>query len=52
VFHSVPHLIQAIEDFVAHHNRNPKSFEWTAEATDILAKVRRARAALNKVPSA
>jgi transposase len=52
VFHSVPQLIEVIEDFIAHHNRSPKSFEWTAKAADILAKVRRARAALDKVPSA
>jgi len=30
------------------HNANPKPFIWTAKATDILAKVTRARAALNK----
>jgi hypothetical protein len=31
---------------VAHHNANPKPFIWTKSATDILAKVTRAKAAL------
>ena len=30
------------------YNANPKPFIWTAKATDILAKVTRARAVLNK----
>jgi len=33
---------------VAHHNANPKPFIWTASATDILAKVTRAKAAQAK----
>jgi hypothetical protein len=36
----------AIDLYVAHHNSNPKPFIWTARATDILAKVTRAKAAL------
>lgn len=52
VFKSVPQLEQAIYDYIAHHNANPNGFTWTAKAEAILAKVRRARAALNKVPSA
>ncbi len=52
VFRSVAELIQAIYDFIEHHNANPKSFVWTKKAADILEKVARARAALNKVPSA
>ena len=31
---------------------SPKSFVWTVKAEDILEKVRRARAALNKIPTA
>jgi hypothetical protein len=31
------------------HNENPKPFIWTAKASDILEKVKRGRAALNKV---
>jgi transposase len=51
VFRSVGALIEAIMGFVAHHNANPKSFEWTAKADAILEKVRRARAVLDKTPS-
>ena len=49
VFKSVDSLIQAIMDYIAEHNENPKTFTWTAKAEDILAKVRRARAVLNKI---
>jgi transposase len=47
VFHSVPALIAALEKYIAHHNADPQPFIWTAKATDILAKVERAR---KKVP--
>jgi transposase len=43
VFHSVPELVNALEKYIAHHNREPKPFIWTAKANDILAKVSRAR---------
>jgi phage-related protein len=46
VFRSVAELIQAIRDFIDHHNANPKSFVWTKKAEAILEKVARARAAL------
>ena len=49
VFKSVDSLIQAIMDYIAEHNENPKSFTWIAKAEDILAKVRRARAVLDKI---
>lgn len=52
VFRSVAELIATIEQFVAHHNADPKGFVWTKKAEDILAKVTRARAALDKTPSA
>lgn len=42
VFTSVPELVDAIEQYIAHHNKNPKPFIWTAKATDILQKVIRA----------
>jgi hypothetical protein len=45
-FTSVPELELAIDLYVAHHDANPKPFIWTARATDILAKVTRAKAAL------
>ena len=46
VFTSVSELVTAIDEYVAHHNVNPKPFIWTKSATDILAKVTRAKAAL------
>jgi transposase len=52
VFQSVRQLEQAIREYIAHHNANPTTFVWTKKAEDILAKVSRARAALNKLPSA
>jgi transposase len=45
-FASVAELEMAIDLYVAHHNLDPKPFIWTASATDILAKVTRAKAAL------
>jgi transposase len=52
VFKSVAQLTATIEDYIAQHNANPRSFTWTAKAEDILAKVRRARAVLDKTASA
>jgi transposase len=45
-FTSVEELELAIDLYVAHHNIDPKAFIWTASASDILAKVTRAKAAL------
>lgn len=50
-FRSVAQLEAAIRDYIGHHNLYPKSFVWTAKAEDILEKVRRARAALDKIPT-
>jgi transposase len=50
-FRNVPQLIAAIEEFIQHHNHHEKPFVWTAQAETILAKVARARAALDKTPS-
>jgi transposase len=47
-FKSVPQLIEAIESFIATHNAAGNAFAWTATADDILAKVERARATLDK----
>ncbi len=52
VFQNVPKLEAAIHDYIQQHNQKAKGFVWTATAEDILAKVRRARAALDKTPSA
>ena len=49
VFCSTEELISAIQEYVAHHNVNPKPFIWTAKASDILEKVKRARTKLNKL---
>jgi transposase len=51
VFSNVAELEAAIKEYIAVHNKNPKPFIWTAKASDILAKVTRARAALNKCTS-
>jgi hypothetical protein len=45
VLRSVAELIQAIDDYLAQHNTQPKPFIWTAKAADVLEKVNRARAA-------
>jgi transposase len=47
VFHDVAGLVTAISNYIAKHNTNPKPFIWTAKATDILEKVKRARAKLD-----
>ena len=52
VFRDVEDLIMAIGDYIDHHNRNPKPFIWTAKASDILEKVKRARKALDNRHSA
>ncbi|MGA7951832.1 MAG: IS630 family transposase, partial [Thiobacillaceae bacterium] len=41
-------LEAAINEYIEVHNAKPKPFIWTAKASDILAKVTRARAVLNK----
>lgn len=46
VFTSVAELIAAIDDYVAHHNVNPKPFIWTKTARDILQKAIRANSHL------
>jgi len=46
VFHSVQELIQAITDYIAAHNENRETFQWTASAAEILEKVERAKRVL------
>ena len=48
VFRSVDELVDAIMDYVDQHNKNPKSYTWTAKAEDILEKVKRAKDVLDK----
>jgi transposase len=47
-FKSLEELEVAIVDYLRAHNARPKPFIWTAKAADILAKVTRAKAALDK----
>jgi transposase len=49
VFHSVPDLIVAIEDYLSVHNDEPKPFVWTASIDSILEKVGRCKAVLETV---
>jgi transposase len=48
IFTSVDQLVAAIEAYIEQTNRLAKPFVWTAKASDILQKVKRARASLNK----
>ena len=52
VFTSVQELITAIDDYVDHHNTNPKPFIWTKSARDILQKVIRANSRLSSKQNA
>jgi len=47
VFTSVPELVTAIDEYIAHHNTQPKPFIWTKSARDILQKVIRANSRLS-----
>jgi len=49
VFHSVPDLITAIENYLSAHNDDPKPFVWTASIDSILEKVGRCKAVLETV---
>ena len=51
-FTSVSELEHAILAYIDQHNRAPKPFIWTAKASDILEKVKRAKAAIHNCPSA
>jgi len=52
VFRDLEELIMAIGNYINRHNEHPKPFIWTARASDILEKVKRARRTLNKRQSA
>jgi transposase len=47
VFRSLSELTAAITTHLAHYNASPTPFVWTATASDILAKVKRARRKLH-----
>ena len=52
VFTSVPELVAAIDEYIAHHNTEPKPFIWTKSARDILQKVIRANSRLSSKQNA
>ena len=52
VFTSVPELVTAIDEYIAHHNTNPKPFIWTKSARDILEKVIRENSLLSSKKNA
>ena len=49
---SVPELISAIDEYITHHNTNPKPFICTKSARDILQKVIRANSRLSSKQNA
>ncbi len=51
VFTSVPELVSAIDKYLKVHNAAPAPYIWTKSASDILAKVERARRKLDKTAS-
>lgn len=46
VFHSVPDLVGAINEYLAVHNEQPRPFVWTASVQSIIEKVNRCKAIL------
>jgi hypothetical protein len=52
VFRSVPELIAAIDAYMAQRNAKPAPVVWTKTAQEILAKVNRAKRALDKTRTA
>ena len=47
-FTSVKELVDDIDGYLAERNASPKPYKWTAKGEEILEKIRRARAALEK----
>jgi hypothetical protein len=47
VFHDAEDLIMAIFEYIDKHNQRPRPFVWTAKASDILEKVKRARRSID-----
>ena len=52
VFTSVADPVAAIDDYIAHHNKNPKPFIWTKNAKHILQKVVKANSRLSSKQNA
>ena len=51
-FASVNELVRDIETYLSERNTNPKPYKWKAEGAEILSKIKRARAALDKAGAA
>jgi transposase len=51
IFTSVADLTEAITTWATHWNTDPKPFIWKATAEDIITKVQRGRATLNRINS-
>lgn len=51
-FSSVRELVRDIKAYLAERNANPKPYKWTAKGEIILEKIRRARAAFDKIEAA
>jgi hypothetical protein len=51
-FASVNQLIRDVKNYLAQRNADPKPYVWRAEGAAILAKIKRARAALYKAEAA
>jgi transposase len=49
-FTSVPNLVRDIKAYLAQRNADPRTYKWKAQGDDILAKIKRARTALNDAP--
>jgi transposase len=49
VFQSLEKLVQEVNGYIEAHNKDPKPFIWPASATDILAKVKRARRKMDRL---
>jgi hypothetical protein len=41
VFRSVPALVEAINEYIAEHNKDPKPFHWVADADAILDRIKK-----------
>ena len=46
-FRNVPALVAAIEEYLNHHNQNPRVFVWSAPVERILAKIAKCKEALD-----
>jgi transposase len=51
-FGSVPELVRDIKAYLDDRNQNPRPYTWRADGAAILAKIKRARAALDKAKAA